>query len=197
MQKYKYCVVSRYGFVIKFSDFSDLLEFVRTKHYGEFGNYFTEKRRQYVEPVKHSFTWSCSGREPVKVSTETELRPIIYVVYDEYDNVVPVRSYEHSIYHHYKQPNPIWRHHGNSWRVLHENYPGFRNGPVPYTGNDNWCFSNYYKTPRTTQELRWNCAHKKYTRGKRRSLPSSWSDYPRGDKYIKSWKKQKKRKQWM
>lgn len=74
-----------------------------------------------------------------------------------------------------------------------------RYDPVPYTGKRRWHFSNWYKTPRTTQEARWSEAHIEYVRGKRhrRYLPNAWDDYPRSDRLIKrSWKKNKKKKQW-
>ena len=90
----------------------------------------------------------------------------------------------------------------NNWyysRVLnHRNYPGFRNGPIPRTGKSGFNFYGYFRAMKTTPELRWNCAHRKFTRGKRRNLRSAWDDVPRSDNRIKqSWKKQKKRKQWM
>ena len=76
----------------------------------------------------------------------------------------------------------------------------FRATPVPYTGKKRWRFKQYYKRPKTTQERRWGCAHKKYVRGKRRShiLPNSYDDYIRGDvDNRKCWKSSKKTKQWM
>jgi hypothetical protein len=76
----------------------------------------------------------------------------------------------------------------------------FRHDPVPRTGKRNWSFRNWYKTPKTTQEKRWNEAHKEYTRGRRGKsyLADAWDDYPRSDSFIKrSWKKRRKRKQWM
>jgi len=74
----------------------------------------------------------------------------------------------------------------------------YRKTPVPYTGKRIRGFSNWYKTPETTQELRWNCAHGEYSRGKRRKgyLPTSWDDCPRSDIRIKqNWKKFRKT-QW-
>ena len=75
-----------------------------------------------------------------------------------------------------------------------------RHDPVPNTGRKNWNFGNWYKTPRTTQEKRWNEAHIEYVRGRRHKkyLVSAWDDYPRSDSFIKrSWKKNKKKKQWI
>jgi hypothetical protein len=86
----------------------------------------------------------------------------------------------------------------SNWKVRHENYPGFRNGPVPFTGYSIRGSYKYFRGIKTTQERRMNEAHKKYVRGKRSKLPSAWDDRVRTDLRIKhSWKKQKKRKQWM
>ena len=60
--------------------------------------------------------------------------------------------------------------------------------------------SGYFRRPRTTQERRWNIAHKKYVRGRRspKLIPSAWEDQYRWAGDCKSWKmKFKKRKQWM
>ena len=76
----------------------------------------------------------------------------------------------------------------------------FRATPVPRTGKRIWRFKNYYKSPKTTQERRWSCAHGKYVRGKRRAhvLPTVWDDKLRGDFHSREcWKNLKKRKQWM
>jgi len=59
-----------------------------------------------------------------------------------------------------------------------------------------------FKRPKTTQERKYACSpeHKPYVRGKRRLpyLPEAWDDIYASNKYNKrSWKKIKKRKQWM
>ncbi|KKL22000.1 hypothetical protein LCGC14_2439820 [marine sediment metagenome] len=74
----------------------------------------------------------------------------------------------------------------------------YRETPVPHTGKRGRGFHCWYKTPKTTQELRWNEAYKGYTRGKRHKgyLPTSWDDYPRGDiDNRKNWKSCRKT-QW-
>jgi hypothetical protein len=83
--------------------------------------------------------------------------------------------------------------------VINCNYK-FRYDPVPHTGHRKWSFKNFYKTPHTVQEKRWNTAHIEYVRGSRHPsrLPNPWDDCPRSDAFIKrSWKKTKKRRQWM
>lgn len=58
----------------------------------------------------------------------------------------------------------------------------------------------YFRRPRTTQERRWNEAHRKFVRGRRspKMIPSAWEDQYKKAVQSKSWKnKFKKRKQWM
>ena len=74
----------------------------------------------------------------------------------------------------------------------------YRQTPVPFTSKRRRGFYAWYKRPRTTQELRWNEAHKGYTRGKRHKwmLPTARDDYRRGDvRNRKNWKSCR-RTQW-
>jgi hypothetical protein len=91
----------------------------------------------------------------------------------------------------------FWYRHQKTALIAH-----FRFDPVPGTGNrGSRRFGNWYKKPKTTQERRLSYAYgEKYVRGARRdgNLPNAYDDYPRSDRFIKrSWKKCKKRKQWM
>ncbi len=95
--------------------------------------------------------------------------------------------------------NDIYK--ANRKRIVYRNsYHEFRSGPVPHTGKRRRGFYNWYKRPRTTQERRWNIAYIDYVRGRRHKnyLVNAWDDRPRSDGFIKrSWKKNKKTKQWM
>ena len=76
----------------------------------------------------------------------------------------------------------------------------FRCGPVPGTGKRTWSFYNYYRAPKTKNEMIANSdvEYQEYVRPRRKLIPSAWEDIPRSDRDNKrSWKKQKKRKQWM
>ena len=76
----------------------------------------------------------------------------------------------------------------------------FRYDPVPHIGKMRGHSGCWYKTPHTTQEKRWNIAHFEYVRGKRHPsyLADVWDDYVRSDvRTRKSWKKNKKKTQWM
>ncbi len=198
MKEYEYYVVSKYGPTYKFSDINYFLEFVRTKSFGQFGNHLTEKRWRYIAEIDRNRFCCSSFAYRESLSRETELVNVDYVAYRSNDEVVPVRSIEYNIYQiSWKHPNPNRGRRHCCWKTHDPNYPGFRNGPVPHTGGGKW-YHNYNKRMRTTQERRMNCAHTEYTRGKRRNLSSSWDDIGRSDMIIKqSWKKQKKRKQWM
>lgn len=75
-------------------------------------------------------------------------------------------------------------------------YPPFRAGPVPYTGK--WFRCHFrMRLPRTTQELRMNCdpEYGKFARPNRKHLPTSWDDI--FVRRTRSWKAQKKKRQWM
>lgn len=78
----------------------------------------------------------------------------------------------------------------------------YRFDPVPGTGVKNWKFGNFYKTANCAQErrLHGDPDHRKYNRGKRypSNLPNAWDDYPKSRIWgYKSWKRTKKKKQWM
>lgn len=85
------------------------------------------------------------------------------------------------------------------FRITYNKYHySFRYGPVPYTGKRGG--GNSFRRPHTTQERRYGHAHGKYVRPNRRphALPNEWDDiYRSGIYHTKSWKNQKKRKQWM
>ncbi len=79
--------------------------------------------------------------------------------------------------------------------------PVFRYDPIPHTGN-RWSFGHYYRSRiKTTNERRQSFAcDPKYIRKKRNyvNLPNVWDDYPRSDiGHGKSWKKIKKKRQWL
>jgi hypothetical protein len=85
-----------------------------------------------------------------------------------------------------------------SWTVGCKNFRGFRNGPVPHTHKRS--SGSCYRQPRTNQERRTACRDKEYVRKSRNktNLPTNYDDVRRSDSFVKrSWKKIKKRKQWM
>ena len=73
----------------------------------------------------------------------------------------------------------------------------YRIDPVPYVSSKRWHFQHFYKTPKSMNEKRqWD---DQFGRRKRcpSNLPDVWDDWPRADRYDRSWKTHKKRKQWM
>ena len=122
-----------------------------------------------------------------------------YIVYDAHFAVVNKKSLLDALDKHEKSTYnwKAWRRYG-SVRVE------YRKDPVPYTGGNRWSFNHYYKTGNSCmQEKKAAEAAQQMgvrVRGKRTKtwLPDPWDDYRRADSFIKkSWKKQKKRKQWM
>lgn len=82
----------------------------------------------------------------------------------------------------------------------------FRVDPVPSTGKRHlWYRSRIYKKPKLTQEYKLSFAcHKSYIRDHRKNLYRQWNDYWNDYCYFRSdfknkrsWKKNKKNKQWM
>lgn len=119
---------------------------------------------------------------------------VTYVVYDYLIRVIRKEDLEEL----YTNEEPVRSKQFLRLENEKTNYPSFRCGPVPHTGYSRYSFYNWHRAPRTTQERRLNCKYKGFTRGKRRNLVSAWDDVSRSDRLIKqSWKKQKKRKQWM
>ncbi len=195
MKEEKYYVYDKYGGHHKFYLY-ELEYFVVKNGPWCFGNNFKDKRWSF-KIRKHNYGYC---RKPVLENEGTEeLRTVKYVVYDEdylpvacktIDQIYVQGAHAANIYPKYRRSSR------GSWQSRHPNYPGFRNGPVPGVGG--WGNGSYYRRVRTTQEKKFNCAHKKYTRGKRRNLPCAWDDIKISDHYTgHSWKKQRKKKQWM
>lgn len=75
---------------------------------------------------------------------------------------------------------------------------GFRVDPVPSTGGYSR-IKRIIRNPKTFQERKWSIAHKEFVRGRRNSnnLPNNWDDIWIAKAKIRSWKRTKKKKQWM
>ena len=81
------------------------------------------------------------------------------------------------------------------WRAKPKHYV-FRYDPIPGIHRRGWY--NYFRHPKTINEIKANLYDEDASYGKRRWLPTSYDDVKIGDRWIKrSWKKNKKRKQWM
>lgn len=196
MEDSVFYVYNKYGLVKICRDSYELGNFVVKVGFWSFGNSFHDKR--WSLKIRKFAGGNCCSSYLREIGEEA-LLPVEYVLYDENYEVVPCKTldrfywdaaYRHNIY-------PISRIRRWRWRT-HDNYPGFRNGPVPGTGRVG--SYSYFRTPKTTQERRMSIAHFEFTRGRRRTstLPNAWDDVHRADRWDKySWKKQKKRKQWM
>jgi hypothetical protein len=156
----------------------DLYHFVN-KEGTVFGNLPQQKRNFKKKVLTHGVWWNdCMG-----------IRLIKYIVYDKFMNLVDYEVLEQ------------WALNNKSgYKQFSLNRLGtheFRNGPVPGIRK---CGSyHYHRRPRTRNEMRSNCDpdHINYIR-KGRWLPSSWDDLKISSRDIKrSWKKNKKKRQWM
>lgn len=197
MREAIFYVHNMYGHIRTCWGYYDLGDFVVKVGSWSFGNSFHDKRWS-LKTRNYSFGYC---RSYLREEGEEELLTVKYLVYDEEYNIVPCKeldklyteaAHRHNIYP-VRRSKYKWR-----WHYMPDNYPGFRNGPVPGTGRGRGY--SYHRAPRTTHERRWSLADKEYTRPKRnfRMLPDTWDDIPRSDARIKrSWKKQKKKKQWM
>ena len=174
-----------------FNNYYQLLSFLDRVPIGSFGNAKEDKRWQQ----KKISLWE-KFRTKVYYSPLT-FSNVLYIAYDCFMNVVSCKKLELDFIKK-QQYLPVCSNKGWYYKTIcsHNNYLGFRNGPIPYTGKRG--SYKWLRKVKTTQERRLNCAYPEYTRGKRRNLPSSWDDINRSDTFIRySWKKQKKRKQWM
>jgi hypothetical protein len=190
----KYFVYDKYGGHLLFDAYM-LERFIVKNGPWCFGNNHKDKRWSFK--VRRYF-YKCCIKPVVEVEGEEVLVPVKYVVYDQDGELVTCKRIDQLYVQgaHSAGVYPYYRSRGPRWYYTHRNYPGFRSGPVPYTGG--YGNGSYYRKVKTTQELRMNNAHKGFTRGKRRNIPSYYDDVRISDHYTgHSWKKQKKKKQWM
>lgn len=76
----------------------------------------------------------------------------------------------------------------------------FRKDPVPGTGNCYTKYARYFRTRiHTFQEKREYFKYPELVRRKRsfKNIPDSYEDFRNATMQIRSWKRTKKRKQWM
>ncbi|RLD04106.1 MAG: hypothetical protein DRI65_11350 [Chloroflexota bacterium] len=136
----------------------------------------------------------------------TKKFPVKYVVYGAGHRVVSKKFLKDSldIFDYDAYSKKKWRNRGYKQWLWDCHRPSFRRDPVPGTGGNRWSFSHYYRTKiHCTQEKRASEVARQEgfrVRGRRtkRYLPDPWDDIRRGNSYDKkSWKKVRKRKQWM
>ena len=146
-----------------------------------FGNIPTQKRNLKKKVLTYGVWWNeCMGHRLIK-----------YIVYDEFMNLVDYKVLEDWALNRY----------GNKYKQFSLERFGsheFRNGPVRWTGG--YSNGHYHRMPRTTNEMRANFDpdYKELCRPKRKFLPTSWDDLQIASRRNKrSWKKNKKKRQWM
>jgi hypothetical protein len=176
LKKKKYYVLTNDNKYFEFKNYDTLLSWLKKNgRINKVGNNWNDT---YLTPNLDSrWSYLSNTRQPVD-----------YIVFDYYNRIINI---EYLI----KNLNNFSEKRCNCRRLLYhgyrKNWLGFRGGPVPGVS---------YKRMKTTQELCRNSWDREYARARRckRYLPNRWDDIPSG-KYDgnKSWKKQKKRKQWM
>jgi hypothetical protein len=143
------------------------------------GNSWNELR----EVVQYNF----SPQYPILVK-----EPIKFIVFDAHNRII---NLEYLLEDLEKLPEKEFSLYDWRDRRIARKRLIFRAGPVPYTGYGNKASKYHYRHPKTTQEKRRNCWDK-YARAKRCKISNVWDD-PSYRKRERSWKRQKKRKQWL
>lgn len=174
-------------------NFNELIEYVASFNYTP---WWSSKRvcNRFLEDFNCTMkdtTYLCDFNENV-------IGPVLkeYIVFDSIFRIIDVRLYEKEILS-FVTPKNRRRKWSKKFEYYEKTKPEFRKGPVPNTGHK-WRFSNYYRRPRTTQEIRYNSIpeYESFVRKKRKYIPTVYDDIPRN--IYRSWKHQgKKRKQWM
>jgi len=181
----RYFVLSKNGKLKQFDNYLKLLEWFKLGYYWRHQHrpYYPEQEK--IRKVGHNWNENCE-----------------YIVFDSLNRVVDAGRLAADVKRLEEQEDERManrrRRSISEWRIRN-NWLGFRNGPVPHTGYGNKAGGRGFKKMRTTQELRRNSWDGRYARAKRtrRYLPNNWDDVRYGRRAYKSWKNQKKRKQWM
>jgi hypothetical protein len=154
------------------------------------------KHRSTLKKIGHNFndTYYDWADKEGHVTTKFKVQ---YVVYDSYFVVVDKKELFEALDNYENRPYNRCRRRGRQ-RVE------FRKDPVPFTGRGKWKFGCWYKTgidcmqEKKAAEAAQQMGIRVRGRRTKNYLPNSWDDLQRGDCRIRrSWKKQKKRKQWM
>lgn len=179
MKNDKHYVIRRDGSYSEYDSFEHLISCISTVGIGNnFNDTYTNGT--YYYDIGHAY-------ERVLVDS---------IVMDSLNRVIQTYILEQAIE---EQREPNRKHHWWYWHraVRCKNYPGFRNGPIPFTGRCNR-YRTILRYPRTRQELVANCYDKDFSRGRRgkKYLPTVWDDVPRSNHNSKSWKNRKRKSQW-
>lgn len=187
MQNKLYYVFDKNGLFKTFTNYYNFLYFIFINSSSVFGNSLKDKRWYY--PPRYN-PLVCPLYTPL------EFKQVIYIAYDSNMCVIPCKVLDKlcSTF----SPTSFRHHIKNRKKVLSAKDETFRKTPISGLIKKNWRYYSYLRSPKTLQELKHNLAYKEFTRGKRRNIPTNFDDLVRSDRLIEhSWKKQKKRKQWM
>ena len=162
------------------------------KEYDSFEHLVSCLGKRFLNYVGNSFndTYVTINRYYYAHDLEYKRIGVDYIVMDSMNRVIQTRIIKEAIESHVDKKPYVWL----PRSIECKNFPGFRNGPIPYTGGSRWWRGRYYRHPKTRQELIANSYDSEYARGKRKKgfLPTSWDDYGRSDHNTKNWKKYRK-----
>lgn len=167
----KYYLIDRDNNYCEYDSFEHLISCIGIKGIGNNFNDTYTTTGWFLEYIKH---------------------PVDYVVLDSMNRVVQTYILEEAIKE-YSEKNPKKEYVWVPRSISCKNYPGFRYGPVPFTGKVHG-YGRYYRHPKTRQERIANLYDDKFVRGKRKDkhLPTSWWDISRKDTYDRNWKRFRK-----
>ena len=186
MYNKKYYVFNKKGLYKEFTNYYYFLYFVFSKSSSTFGNTLKDKRWYFPPRINHL----------ICPFTPIDFRQVEYVAYDSNMVVISCKildklccTFSNNLYRVYPK---------NRNKNLAFKDALFRRAPISGLIKKNWRYYNYLRNPKTLQEIKHNIGYKEFTRGKRRNIPTNFDDIVRSDRFIKlSWKKEKKKKQWM
>lgn len=190
----KHRVYDKWGYYFQFDSFENLIKWVSERYNI---NETTENPTKYEIFSTFGTHWGDGYLVANDWYPTTSYRkiPTKYIVVDELNRIISPLTLFEEVKKRKVQGYVPWRIRRNQRMSRHKNWLGFRDGPVP--GIHKRKSGHYFRRIKTTQERRLSQDHT-YIRSKRnhKHLPNSWDDIPRG-RLGRSWKNQKKRKQWM
>lgn len=194
MEQERFYIVDKEGTYIEFYRYVDLLRHLYHHGMWDVGHNFNDVYIEYEKHPKYHL---------MHQSYRTHIK---YIVMDKHFRIMRVEDLKKDLIwfeENIRELNKEYYRRSNRRYNYYDLPFEFRRDPVPGTSNRRYRrYGRYFRHPRTTQERRAYCREdREFIRAKRssRNLPSNWDDIYRNDIKFRaqSWKRQKKRKQWM
>jgi hypothetical protein len=202
----RYYALDQNNTFFTFKNYKELLDWLyKFDQRGVWGvrniSWLVDSRKECLKEIGHNLNDTYTHTDYGASFCMSVRKKVDYVIFDADFRVVDKKILLEALDKH--EYRPYYRYYRGpfSWGGYK---PRFRKDPIPLTGKYKWKFAHYYKTRCTCIPERRHLDVMKLeglpVRGKRtrRYLPDPWDDKVRADSNIKrSWKKVKKRKQWM